>query len=258
MDRRFQQLRLGDKIRVQNANELTSRARQTLLEGTGFETNAIHPMNEFDIEALEQECAAAEKKQKAIEANLRAIHSRYVQDYDTIRRRVIPLKAEYNGLPARRQKQIEELHQRLRELQLEQYLDRQFISGAGIPGIGPKRLAALRGFGIETAADVSWRMRAPGFGADLKRKLMAWRQSCELGFRFNPNAQIDPREIQKIDASLHIRRNEVEAELQSINGQLDARTRHLRADLEMAGVELPAAARAEASSPARERTSAVW
>ncbi len=191
---------------------------------------------------LEQEYAAAEKKQKSIDSNLRAIHGRYVQDYETVRRRVTPLKAEYNGLPVRRQKQIGDLHQRLREIQLEQYLDRQFISGAGIPGIGPKRLATLRGYGIETAADVSWRMRASGFGADLKRKLMAWRQSCELGFRFNPNAQIDPREIQKIDAILHIRRNEIEAELHSINGHLDARTRQLRADLEIAVAELPAAA----------------
>ena len=199
---------------------------------------------------LEENCTAAEKRQKAIEGNLRTIHGRYVQDFETARRRVTPLKTEYNGLPARRQKQIGELHQRLRELQLEQYLDGQFISGAGIPGIGPKRLATLQGFGVETAADISWQMRAPGIGADLKGKLLAWRQSCERGFRFNPNAQIDPREIHKIDAGLYIRRNEIEAEIHSIHELLDVRTRQLRADLEVAVMELPAAAQAVAQAKA--------
>jgi DNA-binding helix-hairpin-helix protein with protein kinase domain len=36
-----------------------------------------------------------------------------------------------------------------------QYLDRYFIDRANIPGVGTNRKAALRSFGIETAADVN-------------------------------------------------------------------------------------------------------
>lgn len=199
---------------------------------------------------LEAELAAAENNQKSIETKLRVIHNRYTQDFDGIRRRVSPLKRDYNSLPAKRQQAIDDLNRRLRDFQLKQYLDQHFISRADIAGIGPKRLATLRAFGIETAADINWGMRAPGFGGDLRRKLVMWRQAREQTFRFNPNAQIDPREIQKIDAALNLRKSQIESEFHSINTQLDTRTRQLRAELEIAVADLPAATRAVAQAKA--------
>jgi DNA-binding helix-hairpin-helix protein with protein kinase domain len=66
---------------------------------------------------------------------------------------------------------------RWREKQLERY----FIAHARIPGIGPERLATLRSFGIESAADLNEEavMRLPGFGGLLAERLMAWRRGIE-------------------------------------------------------------------------------
>lgn len=197
---------------------------------------------------LESDLAEAERKLKAVEIRMRETHARYVGDYETGRRRVPGLKGEYNALPQRRQREIAALGSKLRDIQLHAHLDRYFISGAGISGIGAKRLAALRGCGIETAADVRRGMYAPGIGPDLKRKLMMWKQSLEATFHFNPNQQVDRNEVLKIDAALHIRRNEIESELRAINTKLAERTQRLRVDLEMAAAELPAAARAVAQA----------
>lgn len=68
------------------------------------------------------------------------------------------------------------------------YLDQFPIRGANISGIGPAKTATLISFGIETAADVtrSAILQISGFGEVLAGKLMAWRQSHEAGFRYNP------------------------------------------------------------------------
>lgn len=85
--------------------------------------------------------------------------------------------------------------------QLQAYLDRFPIRRANIPGIGPAKTAALISFGIETAADVSQPavLRVPGFGDVMTNKVMDWRRSVELRFKYDPmpNAQdiADEREM---------------------------------------------------------------
>lgn len=197
---------------------------------------------------LAVEYARAEKEKNSIETTLCGIHSQYATEFKREQHRTIKLKEEYSALPSERQKEIDKLRGRLRELQFALYLDAKFISSARIPGIGQKRIAVLRGCGIETAADVSWTMRVPGFGVDLRRKLMEWRKECELGFRFDPSAQIDPREVQKIDAQLMVRRDKIDSELRSISDALHRLTLRFRADLETASADLPRVALALAQA----------
>jgi len=69
------------------------------------------------------------------------------------------------------------------------FLDRFLIRRATIPGIGPAKTATLASFGIETAADITASsVRAvPGFGEALTGKMLAWRKSHEVKFRYNPS-----------------------------------------------------------------------
>lgn len=57
------------------------------------------------------------------------------------------------------------------ERQKQRFLDTCFIDRATISGVGPAPKAALRSFGIETAADVSRNkvMQVRGFGEGLTR-----------------------------------------------------------------------------------------
>jgi DNA-binding helix-hairpin-helix protein with protein kinase domain len=52
--------------------------------------------------------------------------------------------------------ELDKLHQTGEQRQRDKFLDRYFIEVASIPGVGPAKKAALRSFGIETAADVQW------------------------------------------------------------------------------------------------------
>lgn len=73
---------------------------------------------------------------------------------------------------------------RARGAALRTFLETFPIASASIDGIGPARIAALEGAGIDTAADVSSRAleAVPGFGPVLSKRVLAWRKDCEAGF----------------------------------------------------------------------------
>src|SRR5258706_3814762 len=72
--------------------------------------------------------------------------------------------------------------------QRDAFLDQYPIRRAKISGIGPAKTATLASFGIETAADVNEKaIRAvPGFGESMTAKMMSWRRTHEVRFRYNP------------------------------------------------------------------------
>lgn len=101
----------------------------------------------------------------------------------------------------------EELKTELRALisnhqqkQRDAYLDRFRIQDAGIGGIGPSKIAKLRSFGIETAADVSSRvvMAVPGFGKHYTSKMVSWRKHHEAAFKYNNKAEVNDKEQNKV------------------------------------------------------------
>lgn len=81
------------------------------------------------------------------------------------------------------------------------YLDTVFISRAKIAGIGQVKTNALIAFGVETAADVTYKAvrNVPGFGEALTQKLMNWRVDQERKFRFSSTPK--PEDIQAEQAA---------------------------------------------------------
>jgi DNA-binding helix-hairpin-helix protein with protein kinase domain len=65
------------------------------------------------------------------------------------------LRDELQELPKVEKQEIDKLHMSAHERQKQKFLDTCFIDRANIAGLGPSRKAALRSFGIETAADVT-------------------------------------------------------------------------------------------------------
>ncbi|MBP0600747.1 helix-hairpin-helix domain-containing protein [Herbaspirillum sp. LeCh32-8] len=98
------------------------------------------------------------------------------------------IRDELQNLPQLETKAVEELKHTAYERQKHKFLDRCFIDSATISGVGPARKAALRSFGIETAADVTKQrvMQVRGFGDSLTRAVLDWKASCERRFTFNP------------------------------------------------------------------------
>jgi len=92
------------------------------------------------------------------------------------------------------QKEIHDLESRAREDQLYEFLDRYLIGDVKLPGIGPGRLAALRSFGIETAADLDpFRLQAVrGIGDTTIGELLKWRTGLESQFHYDPRQGVPP------------------------------------------------------------------
>lgn len=126
-----------------------------------------------------------------------------------------PLKEEYAGLQAERDRRYNALFNNRRQSALKQFLDQFEIEQASIPGVGAAKKAMLESFGIETAADVNRNavLNVPGFGPALTDRVMKWRQEKEARFHFNPNSSIDPRQVADLDRTIQARRSQIEADL---------------------------------------------
>lgn len=125
------------------------------------------------------------------------------------------LKDEYLALPQAEKQELDKLHVTALERQKQQFLDRFFIDKATISGVGPARKAALRSFGIETAADVTRAtvMQVRGFGEGLTRAVMDWRASCERKFVFNSANAVSTADKNGIHSKINARRIRIETEL---------------------------------------------
>jgi DNA-binding helix-hairpin-helix protein with protein kinase domain len=113
-------------------------------------------------------------------------------------------RIELKGVPAKRASELEKLEQSQRKLQLDHFLDNFELEDAKIEGIGPGRKRTLASYGIETAEDlVPHRITAvPGFGPKMVERLIGWRRSIEVKFRFDPTKAIDPRDIAKVEQQI--------------------------------------------------------
>jgi DNA-binding helix-hairpin-helix protein with protein kinase domain len=156
-------------------------------------------------------------------------------------------KDDLCGLADEREKELAKLQQNAWWRQLYWFLNRYYLRDASIAGVGPGKLAVLRSYGVETAADVNQASvsRVPGFGLVLTGKLMAWRQSLERGFRFDASRSTDPSDVADLDRKLDLKRRQLEAtltqgqpQLLHVNRQVNARRADLRTSLESAAQAL--------------------
>ncbi|HVT61033.1 MAG TPA: hypothetical protein VHR45_21905, partial [Thermoanaerobaculia bacterium] len=150
-------------------------------------------------------------------------------------------KTDLCGLADERSRELGKVQQKAWARQLYWFLNKYYLRSARINGIGPGKLAVLRSYGIETAADASYGavLQVPGFGEVLTGKVVGWRRNLEKGFRFDASRSIDPNDIAEIDRKLDLKRRQLEAaltqgspQLLQIRRQVDARRSSLRASLE--------------------------
>lgn len=150
---------------------------------------------------------------------------------------------QWQDLPQLRAQRIAQLQNRLREQQLETFLEGFHIDRASISNIGLGRKAVLQSYGIETAADIDrQKIRGvPGFGPAITLRLVEWRRSIERSFRFDPTKGIEPRRISALDAELATLKKKLEQELSSgpvellkVRRQIEQQHAAVRMELEQA------------------------
>ncbi|MCD1259728.1 hypothetical protein B5M42_012880 [Paenibacillus athensensis] len=124
-------------------------------------------------------------------------------------------REEHQRFAGFRRDRIRELEQQQQQRQLLMYLQPIRIEDAKIDGIGQSRKATLASYGIETAADVmeSALRQVPGFGPSSTKKLLAWRQSLEAGFRAPAAQSVPPAELAALERELAARLRQLEQEL---------------------------------------------
>ena|SRR5438105_6753415 len=128
------------------------------------------------------------------------------------------LQAAYNRylrLNQEKREQLQHLEGNKRDLQLKEYLDRQLISDFKIDGIGPKRAAALKAYGIESGLDVTRHMSVPGIGETTINFLLMWRYRSEMAFRFDPSKPVPVAEIRTVELQIDDLRRSLEIEIRS-------------------------------------------
>lgn len=122
---------------------------------------------------------------------------------------------EYQHLPEREKSEIANLYVTAETRQKHKFLERHFLDAVTISGVGPTKKAALRSFGIETAADVTWNkvISVKGFGEVLTQALVDWRKACERRFVFNPNLAVTEADKNAVRAKIATRKRTLETTL---------------------------------------------
>ncbi len=159
---------------------------------------------DFARKEFDQLCSTAEQF-----INIRVLYDK--------KQTLMRLRAELQQLPGKEALAIQKLTSSAERRQLDAFLGQLFIEDAQIEGVGPTRKAALRSFGIETAADVDWNkvIAVSGFGEYLTSSLVKWRKSCETRFSFNPNTKLSESEIQAVRRTISLERQNIEKAISS-------------------------------------------
>jgi len=198
---------------------------------------------------------AARKTVKELGKGCQDLQARYASEcsesiFQTKVKELDALRAQYNQIPLMRQRKLQELERNKHQLQLHDFLDRFDLSDAKIPSIGPGRKAMLASYGIDTAADISYGAitQVPGIGPTYATKLLAWRQSVESRFRFDPQKAVARAEVDKVDREIRDIRLKCEGVL--TRGVQDAAALHanLVALRQSYGTQLQSATRALAQA----------
>ncbi|MCQ4260939.1 helix-hairpin-helix domain-containing protein [Stutzerimonas stutzeri] len=140
------------------------------------------------------------------------------------------LKNRFDGLAAEEQRALVDLPKQAHQRQLNEFLDKYYVDQAKLSGIGPTKLATLRSFGIETAADIEWNriIKIRGFGEVLTRTLVDWRKEKERIFKFNPARGVTDVDRCKVQQKYVSIRQDIERKmrdglhkLQSVKSRVD-------------------------------------
>ena len=137
-------------------------------------------------------------------------------DFASERRAILALKAQLDALSVERAARLQALAKPVPEAEQRLTHLAQFrIEDAGLYNIGAARMAVLRSWGVETAAETDEEKvgSIPGFGRNLTERLVNWREGLEQRFHFEPTAVADPRDVRRVDRELAARRTRYMKEL---------------------------------------------
>lgn len=186
-----------------------------------------------------------ESESRAAEARYRSVLDRWNREasdasFAARLREFKSLSDEFRQLPTRRQQRVQELERDSYKIQLKHFLERFDIASAEISHVKDGRKAMLASYGIDTAADVTPLSieLVPGFGQFLTQQMMAWRQSLEARFRFDPKRGVDPADVQRIDREIGKRKTEIESTLVRGPNELGALRQRILAQRSQLTVEL--------------------
>lgn len=124
---------------------------------------------------------------------------------------------ELKALPQIEKQKLKELSDNRAEAQRARYLERYALAHASISSLGKARLERLRKSGIETALDLARTNRSKlvkmkGMKA-IADDLLAWKDTIERGFIFNPQQGVSPTDMLRVKNELLARRVAVEKRL---------------------------------------------
>jgi len=124
------------------------------------------------------------------------------------------LRVKYEAIEKEYKNALLELQHTTKERQQKKFLENCYIENCTSPRLGENRKAALRSFGIETAADIEMHkiMSIPGFDAALANGLVAWRQQQERMFVYDDKQGASPSDIQNLIHTFQPRIRPVERE----------------------------------------------
>ncbi len=136
-----------------------------------------------------------------LETTFEAEAATALASFQKIREPLLAARARHDELTRQYQLKRQTIVRDSARLQRNQWLDSVLIADHRINGISSARLASLRSFGIETAADVAkleqGQVKVPQIGPRLTERLVAWRDEQAAAFRFD--ASLQTRDLMAFD-----------------------------------------------------------
>ena len=201
-----------------------------------------------EIRWRKQELSRRKSDLEKAKQNMSFVAQRHLQSFEYKRQQFAEAKSRYEGLKSSRDAEYNQLQSHAQERQLEDYLERCFISNSKIRGVGPSRLVALESYGIETAADITYDRvnTVPGFGPRLTEEMVLWRRIMESRFKFDPSKGAPASAVQALDMKYLQLRSQIESLLEAGANELRRLTNGAnsevgRLDEHLAQLELSAA-----------------
>lgn len=189
---------------------------------------------------------SADDRYRSIESSFNEV-SQVPKEFGEERKKLELAKAEYQGLEPEKARRLAQLQAAREKKQRQHFLERFRIEDETIPGIGPKFKTLLKLWNIEDAWDIDPAVISgiKGFGPVKVNTLVAWRQSKEKMFRFDPNQSIDPRDIHALEQEFAQKRQLLQNALRSgpealrqRTGVWQARRRQVAAQMHQVALEL--------------------
>lgn len=149
-------------------------------------------------------------------AEWQTVLDRSARTASSVRHRIDSLRKDYGELKPSFDHDIANLEQSREAAQRRDYLRNEFVGDATINGIGSNIKNTLLSEGIETALDILTRGLdgISGIGDKRKAALIAWAESVDRAFRFDPRKDVPAVERRAIVARYRQRQCRIKTQLE--------------------------------------------